>query len=171
MCRAPLVYRTLRARSTVQYSYIIERFQAARTGFSLAQGKRFNKYDWAGCVLMCVGLVFFTLADVSVSPNFNPYGTNTRTEAAGSHSSRFVDSAAQISRHILVFLGNCLCITAYLTSLSVGAGVVLISCALLADAVIGNLQERTMRTYGSSNVEVTLTHSTVFLLLLDYGYF
>ena len=36
-------------------------------------------------------------------------------------------------------------------------GVALVSSALLADAVIGNVQERTMREYGSRNVEVKFT--------------
>lgn len=36
------------------------------------------------------------------------------------------------------------------------AGVFMISCALLCDAVIGNVQEKYMRIYAASNTEVVL---------------
>jgi len=37
-------------------------------------GKKFTVVDWVACVLMSVGLIFFTLADSSVSPSFSFYG-------------------------------------------------------------------------------------------------
>lgn len=43
-------------------------------GGILIQGKRFNIYDISASVAMSLGLIFFTLADVQVSPNFNLYG-------------------------------------------------------------------------------------------------
>lgn len=43
----------------------------------------------------------------------------------------------------------------------------MISCALLCDAVIGNVQEKSMRTYGASNTEVVLySYSIGFVYLL-----
>ena len=38
-----------------------------------------------------------------------------------------------------------------------GTGVVLICCALAADAVIGNVQEKVMRQHGTSNTEMVGT--------------
>ncbi len=55
---------------------------------------------------MSIGLIFFTLADVQVQPNFHLFG------------------------------------------------VVLISGALCADAVIGNMQEKQMKLHKASNIEV-----------------
>lgn len=43
-------------------------------GGILIQGKRFNKYDVSASVMMSIGLIFFTLADVKVQPNFHLYG-------------------------------------------------------------------------------------------------
>lgn len=40
----------------------------------LFQGKTFNRYDVAAAISMSIGLVFFTLADSKVQPNFNLYG-------------------------------------------------------------------------------------------------
>jgi len=37
-------------------------------------GKKFTVVDWVACVLMSIGLIFFTLADSSVSPSFSLYG-------------------------------------------------------------------------------------------------
>ena len=56
--------------------------------------------------MMSIGLIFFTLADVQVQPNF----------------------------HLV--------------------GVVLISGALIADAAIGNVQEKQMKLHKASNIEV-----------------
>jgi adenosine 3'-phospho 5'-phosphosulfate transporter B3 len=36
--------------------------------------KKFNRYDVSAAVCMSIGLIFFTLADSKVQPNFNPYG-------------------------------------------------------------------------------------------------
>uniref|UniRef100_A0A0B6ZVJ6 Adenosine 3'-phospho 5'-phosphosulfate transporter 2 n=1 Tax=Arion vulgaris TaxID=1028688 RepID=A0A0B6ZVJ6_9EUPU len=43
-------------------------------GGILIQGKRFSLIDVTACLCMSVGLILFTLADSSVSPNFNTYG-------------------------------------------------------------------------------------------------
>ena len=37
-------------------------------------GKVFNRYDVAAAFCMSTGLIFFTLADSKVRPNFNFYG-------------------------------------------------------------------------------------------------
>ncbi|XP_065061843.1 adenosine 3'-phospho 5'-phosphosulfate transporter 2-like [Rhopilema esculentum] len=78
---------------------------------------------------MSVGLIFFTLADSEVSPNFN-------------HT-----------------------------------GVILISLALCADAVIGNVQEKAMVMYDAPNTEVVLYSYGIgffyilFGLLISGGFF
>lgn len=45
-------------------------------------------------------------------------------------------------------------------------GITMISLALLCDAVIGNVQEKSMKTYGASNAEVVLySYSIGFLYI------
>ncbi|XP_068092968.1 adenosine 3'-phospho 5'-phosphosulfate transporter 2 isoform X2 [Hyperolius riggenbachi] len=83
------------------------------------QGKRHNAADVAAAVCMSFGLIWFTLADSTVAPNFN--------------------------------------IT----------GVVLISLALCADAVIGNVQEKAMKLHNGSNSEMVLySYSIGFVYIL-----
>ena len=69
-------------------------------------GKRYTLLDVAACACLSIGLIFFTLVDSKVSPNFSAYG------------------------------------------------IFLINMALLADAVIGNVQEKTMKQYMASNSEM-----------------
>ncbi|XP_072170272.1 adenosine 3'-phospho 5'-phosphosulfate transporter 2-like [Diadema setosum] len=88
-------------------------------GGVLIQGKPYGIVDAAAALCMSIGLIFFTLADITVSPKFD------RT------------------------------------------GVLLISLALCADAVIGNVQEKAMKTYRASSAEVVLySYSIGFLILL-----
>jgi len=88
-------------------------------GGILIQGKTFNVYDVSASVMMSFGLIFFTLADVKVQPNFQFYG------------------------------------------------VVLISGALCADAAIGNVQEKQMKNYKASNIEIVLySYSIGFVYIL-----
>ncbi|KAL7984514.1 hypothetical protein Chor_003084, partial [Crotalus horridus] len=83
------------------------------------QGKRYNIVDVSAAVCMSLGLIWFTLADSTIAPNFN------------------------------------------LT------GVVLISLALCADAVIGNVQEKAMKLHSGSNSEMVLySYSIGFLYIL-----
>ena len=70
------------------------------------QRKKYGVLDFFAAFLMTVGLIFFTLADVSVEPNFDY------------------------------------------------RGIVLISIALLFDATIGNVQEKTMKALKRSNTEM-----------------
>ncbi|XP_064299648.1 adenosine 3'-phospho 5'-phosphosulfate transporter 2 isoform X3 [Phalacrocorax carbo] len=88
------------------------------------QGKRYNIADVSAALCMSLGLIWFTLADSTVAPNFN------------------------------------------LT------GVVLISLALCADAVIGNVQEKAMKLHNGSNSEMhpVQTYGYAFLFSLT-GYF
>lgn len=72
------------------------------------QNKRYTLLDFIAVVLMTSGLIFFTIADQSVSPKFDM------------------------------------------------TGVALISAALCADAVIGNVQEKTMKAFKANNAEVVL---------------
>lgn len=88
-------------------------------GGILIQDKKFTIIDWIACVLMSIGLIFFTLADSSVSPSFSLYG------------------------------------------------VFLISMALCADAVIGNVQEKAIKHFSAPNAEVVLySYSIGFLYIL-----
>ncbi|XP_067146943.1 adenosine 3'-phospho 5'-phosphosulfate transporter 2 isoform X2 [Apteryx mantelli] len=83
------------------------------------QGKRYNIADVSAALCMSLGLIWFTLADSTVAPNFN------------------------------------------LT------GVVLISLALCADAVIGNVQEKAMKLHNGSNSEMVLySYSIGFVYIL-----
>ncbi|EHB06403.1 Adenosine 3'-phospho 5'-phosphosulfate transporter 2 [Heterocephalus glaber] len=88
------------------------------------QGKRYNIVDVTAAVCMSLGLIWFTLADSTVAPNFD------------------------------------------LT------GVMLISLALCADAVIGNVQEKAMKLHNASNSEMNpiRTYGYAFLFSLT-GYF
>lgn len=88
-------------------------------GGIIIQGKKFNVYDISAACLMSLGLVFFTLADSAVSPNFEP------------------------------------------------RGYVMISLALVADAIIGNVQEKAMKSYKASNSEVVCySYSIGFVYIL-----
>ncbi|XP_063115925.1 adenosine 3'-phospho 5'-phosphosulfate transporter 2 isoform X2 [Cavia porcellus] len=88
------------------------------------QGKRYNMVDVSAALCMSLGLIWFTLADSTVVPNFN------------------------------------------LT------GVMLISLALCADAVIGNVQEKAMKLHNASNSEMNpiRTYGYAFFFSLT-GYF
>ena len=83
-------------------------------------GKTFNRYDVAAAMCMSTGLIFFTLADSKVQPNFNVYG------------------------------------------------VVIICSALVADAAIGNYQEKIMKEHHVPNVEIVFFSFTFgFLFVLS----
>jgi len=75
-------------------------------GGIIIQKKTFNRYDVAAALCMSIGLIFFTLADSKVRPNFNLYG------------------------------------------------VIIICSALIADAAIGNYQEKIMKEHHVPNVEI-----------------
>ncbi|KAM3929724.1 adenosine 3'-phospho 5'-phosphosulfate transporter 2 isoform 1-T1 [Leptodactylus fuscus] len=83
------------------------------------QGKRYNAVDVTAALCMSAGLIWFTLADSTVAPNFNV------------------------------------------------TGVLLISLALCADAVIGNVQEKAMKLHNGSNSEMVLySYSIGFVYIL-----
>ncbi|CAF2710595.1 unnamed protein product [Rotaria sp. Silwood2] len=91
-------------------------------GSMLILGKRYNLYDVFACLCMTVGLIFFTLADSQVQPEFDLLG------------------------------------------------VWLVCCALVADAVIGNVQEKALKEYKPSNSEMILfsySIGAVYLLIYD----
>jgi len=75
-------------------------------GSSLIQGKRYTPLDYLAAFLMCIGLIFFILADSKLSPMFDTIG------------------------------------------------LVMISAALLFDALIGNVQEKEMKKHNASNAEI-----------------
>lgn len=88
-------------------------------GGVLIQGKPYGLVDTGAALCMSVGLIFFTLADSTISPKFD------RT------------------------------------------GILLISLALCADAVIGNVQEKAMKLHRASSAEVVLySYSIGFFILL-----
>ncbi|CAF3734280.1 unnamed protein product [Rotaria sp. Silwood1] len=86
-------------------------------GGIIIQKKKFNRYDVAAAFCMSIGLVFFTLADTKVRPNFNSYG------------------------------------------------VIIICSALVADAIIGNYQEKIIKTHHVPNVEIVF-YSFMFGFLI-----
>ncbi|XP_040403608.1 adenosine 3'-phospho 5'-phosphosulfate transporter 2 isoform X1 [Cygnus olor] len=85
------------------------------------QGKRYNIADVSAALCMSLGLIWFTLADSTVAPNFN------------------------------------------LT------GVILISLALCADAVIGNVQEKAMKLHNGSNSEMVLYSYSIGFVYILFG--
>ncbi|XP_005098299.1 adenosine 3'-phospho 5'-phosphosulfate transporter 2 [Aplysia californica] len=90
-------------------------------GGIVIQGKKFSLIDVSACLCMSVGLILFTLADSTVSPNFSTYG------------------------------------------------IILISLALCADGVIGNVQEKTLKQYGASNGEMVLYSYSIGFLYIFTG--
>ncbi|XP_062506611.1 adenosine 3'-phospho 5'-phosphosulfate transporter 2-like [Corticium candelabrum] len=90
-------------------------------GGVVIQGKRYGKIDVAAVLCMTVGLTLFTLADSSVSPDFD----NT--------------------------------------------GLLLICLALCADAVIGNVQEKTMKAYSAPNTEMVLYSYGIGFFYILFG--
>lgn len=93
-------------------------------GSMIILGKKYNFYDKLAVLCMSLGLVFFTLADSKLHPNFELYG------------------------------------------------VVMVSGALIADAVIGNVQEKAMRENDSSNTEMVLySYSIGFFYILFWEMF
>lgn len=90
-------------------------------GSILIQKKKHNVMDFIAAFSMCIGLVFFTLADSKVSPKFSSYG------------------------------------------------VLVISLALVFDAVIGNVQELAMKKHKASNSEVVFySYGIGFLYLFVF---
>lgn len=84
--------------------------------------------DFFAAFAMCIGLIFFTLADSRVSPKFSSYG------------------------------------------------VIIISLALVFDAVIGNVQELAMKKHKAPNSEVVfysygIGFMYLFILMLLSGHF
>lgn len=96
--------------------------------FNKFKGKKFNLYDVSASIVMSIGLIFFTLADIEVQPNFEAKGIFLLTFLIEWHG-KFI--------HFLNV-----------------SGVVLIFGALIADAAIGNVQEKQMKLYKASNIEV-----------------
>ncbi|CAF0707495.1 unnamed protein product [Brachionus calyciflorus] len=93
-------------------------------GSILILGKKYNWIDKLAVLSMCIGLIFFTLADSKLHPNFEFYG------------------------------------------------VMLVSCALVADAIIGNVQEKAMKQNNSSNTEMVLySYSIGFFYILAWELF
>lgn len=90
-------------------------------GGVLIQGKRYGFVDVTACVSMCVGLAIFTIADSTVSPNFDTYG------------------------------------------------IFVIMLALCADAVIGNVQEKVMKQFNCSNIEMVLYSCSIGFVYIFVG--
>ncbi|XP_065900020.1 adenosine 3'-phospho 5'-phosphosulfate transporter 2-like isoform X2 [Dysidea avara] len=90
-------------------------------GGVVIQGKRYGLMDVIAILCMTAGLVFFTLADSNLQPDF------TYT------------------------------------------GIILISMALCADAVIGNVQEKTLKQFAASNSEMVFYSYTIGFLYILWG--
>ena len=48
-------------------------------GGIIIQGKKYGYFDFLAAGMMCIGLIFFTLADSKVSPNFDYLGKANST--------------------------------------------------------------------------------------------
>lgn len=90
-------------------------------GGILIQGKRYGFLDVTACLSMCLGLAIFTIADSTVSPNFDTYG------------------------------------------------IFVIMLALCADAVIGNVQEKVMKQFNCSNIEMVLYSCSIGFVYIFVG--
>nr|XP_033790601.1 adenosine 3'-phospho 5'-phosphosulfate transporter 2 [Geotrypetes seraphini]XP_033790602.1 adenosine 3'-phospho 5'-phosphosulfate transporter 2 [Geotrypetes seraphini]XP_033790603.1 adenosine 3'-phospho 5'-phosphosulfate transporter 2 [Geotrypetes seraphini] len=90
-------------------------------GGVLIQGKKYDITDVSAAIFMSLGLIWFTLADSKVVPNFNV------------------------------------------------TGIILISMALCADAVIGNVQEKAMKLYNGSNSEMVLYSYSIGFVYILFG--
>ncbi|CAE1250918.1 SLC35B3 [Acanthosepion pharaonis] len=90
-------------------------------GGILIQGKRYGLLDVTACLSMCLGLAIFTIADSTVSPNFDTYG------------------------------------------------IFVIMLALCADAVIGNVQEKVMKQFNCSNIEMVLYSCSIGFVYIFVG--
>lgn len=87
---------------------------------SLCIGKRYSLYDIVACLCMTIGLIFFTLADSQVQPEFDPLG------------------------------------------------VWLVCCALIADAVIGNVQEKALKEHKPSNSEMVSELDCLIQIIIGF---
>ena len=47
-------------------------------GGIVIQGKKYGTKDFLAAVVMCIGLIWFTLIDVTISLNFHPAGRPIR---------------------------------------------------------------------------------------------
>lgn len=106
-------------------------------------GKRYNLADVSAALSMSLGLIWFTLADSKVAPNFNVTGI--------SFSNSWLTGIWQVE-HCVVCCNHC-----DLSGSSAcvwPSGVLLISLALCADAAIGNVQEKAMKLHNGSNSEM-----------------
>ena len=90
---------------------------------------------------MSIGLICFILADAKVRPNFNLYGSESHV----------------VVRH-----------SRAMPLLFTYSGVMIICLALVADAIIGNYQEKIMRIHHVPNVEMVFySFSFGFLFVLS----
>ncbi len=111
---------------------------------------------------MSIGLIFFTLADSTVQPNFSSYGKKWPLSPWFLCESLWGFLRLKFRRALLI-----LC---WRRTFVFFEGVALISLALCADAVIGNVQEKAMKRYNSSNSEmVTFCHQRNLLLVAVEG--
>lgn len=58
----------------IKKSILKKHFSILKSNIILILGKRFNKYDVSASIMMSIGLIFFTLADVQIQPNFHLIG-------------------------------------------------------------------------------------------------
>jgi len=110
-------------------------------GSALIQRKKYTSMDYLAASLMCIGLIFFTLADSKISPVFDTLGKKVKL---------------LLRRHYNYKIFNFI------------SGLMMISTALLFDAVIGNVQEKEMKKHKASNAEVVLysySIGTIYILI------
>ena len=75
--------------------------------FCLIAGKHYSRLDFMACICMSLGLIFFTLADSKVSPQFNQTGEKVFEFYKQSYFFVIVfQFICQSGNHIFIFLLN-----------------------------------------------------------------
>lgn len=98
----------------------------------MIQKKRYGPLDYLASALLCLGLVVFTLADISLQASYSVMGRWFFVYVQGP------------SGHLSFY-----------------PGLILICTSLVADAVIGNVQEKAMHTHKTSTAEMVGVMSTL----------
>lgn len=113
-------------------------------GGILIQGKKYGILDYVAAVTMCVGLTFFILG------NFDIMKFELRSFVRYLIDRNFFQADSEISPNFDT------------------VGVFMISMALICDAMIGNIQEKAMKTFNASNTEVVLYSYSIGFVYLSF---
>jgi adenosine 3'-phospho 5'-phosphosulfate transporter B3 len=110
-------------------------------GGILIQGKRYNIFDVSACLSMTIGLIFFTLADQKVQPDFKMLGV------------ALVSGALCADAVIGIYLNFIVKLVVYII------------------LILGNVQEKQMKLHKASNVEVVRIYIELFIAFSHFVFF